>query len=241
MEAERIQKVLARAGVGSRRAVEEMITAGRIQVNGKRAELGGRIDPAKDKVLVDGSLIPLATDLVHFLLNKPVGVVSTAADPEGRTTVVDLIETEHRVWPVGRLDVQSEGAIILTNDGDLALRLTHPRYEVVKTYLVEVRGDLGSDALKALRRGVDLEDGRTAPTDTHIVEKGGGRTLLEVKVSEGRNRIVRRMCEAVGYPVERLVRTHIGPLGLGRLKPGNSRKLSPVEVQTLYGSASGDE
>lgn len=241
MEAERIQKVLARAGVGSRRAVEEMISDGRIQVNGKRAELGGRIDPDKDEVLLDGSPIPLATDLVHFLLNKPVGVVSTAADPEGRTTVVDLVETEHRVWPVGRLDVMSEGAIILTNDGDLALRLTHPRYEVVKTYLVEVRGDLGSDALKALRHGVDLADGRTAPAEVHIVEKGGGRTLMEVRVSEGRNRIVRRMCEAVGHPVDRLVRTHIGPLGLGRLKPGRSRRLSPVEVQALNGSATGDE
>ena len=240
MEGERIQKVLARAGVGSRRAVEEMIAAGRIRVNGARARLGGRIDPAKDEVLLDGSRLPLAADLVHFLLNKPEGVVSTAADPEGRPTVVDLVETEERVWPVGRLDVESEGAIIVTNDGDLALRLTHPRYEVPRTYLAQVRGDVGPRALKLLRRGVELDDGVTAPTDTHIVEKGGGRTLLELTLREGRNRQVRRMCEAVGHPVERLVRTAIGPLGLGRLKPGRSRRLSPLEVRSLY-EAAGDE
>ena len=240
MEGERIQKVLARAGVGSRRAVEEMIAAGRIRVNGATARLGGRIDPAKDEVLLDGSPIPLAADLVHFLLNKPEGVVSTAADPEGRPTVVDLIETEERVWPVGRLDVESEGAILVTNDGDLALRLTHPRYGLPKTYLAQVRGDVGGAALTQLRRGVELEDGVTAPTETHIVEKVGGRTMLEMTIREGRNRQVRRMCEAVGHPVERLVRTAIGPVGLGRLKPGRSRRLSPLEVRSLY-EAAGDE
>ena len=240
MEPERIQKVLARAGIGSRRAVEEMIAAGRIRVNGKRAELGGRVDPDKDEVLLDGSPVPLRADLVHFLLNKPVGVVSTADDPEGRTTVVDLIETEHRVWPVGRLDVESEGVIVLTNDGDLALKLTHPRYGVPKTYLAEVKGDLGGPALRLLRQGVELDDGVTAPTEAHIVEKGEGRTLLQISLREGRKRQVRRMCEAVGFPVLRLVRTAIGPLGVGRLKPGRSRRLGPLEVRSLYESA-GDE
>lgn len=240
MEPERIQKVLARAGVGSRRAVEEMIAAGRIHVNGTRAELGGRIDPDKDEVLLDGSPVPLRADLIHFLLNKPVGVVSTAVDTEGRTTVVDLVETEQRVWPVGRLDVESEGAILVTNDGDLALKLTHPRYGVAKTYLAEVQGDVGGSALRLLRRGVELEDGLTAASEAHIVDKGGGRTLLEIAIREGRNRQVRRMCEAVGHPVHRLVRTAIGPLSLGRLKPGRSRRLGPLEVRALY-AAAGDE
>lgn len=237
---ERIQKILARAGVGSRRAVEEMIAAGRIRINGRTAILGGRIDPTKDEVLVDGSRVPLDSSLVHFLLNKPVGVVSTSSDPDGRPTVVDLIETEQRVWPVGRLDVDSEGALLVTNDGDLAQRLTHPRFQVPKTYLAEVRGDVGTAALKTLRRGVELDDGVTAPAEAHIVEKGEGRTLLEITIREGRHRQVRRMCEAAGHPVDRLVRTAIGPLGLGRLKPGRSRRLAPLEVSSLY-QASGDE
>ena len=237
MEPERLQKVLARAGVGSRRAVEEMISAGRLAINGRQAELGDRVDPDKDQVLLDGSPVPLAADLVHFLLNKPVGVVSTASDPEGRPTVVELVETEERVWPVGRLDVESEGAILVTNDGDLAQRLSHPSFGVAKTYLAEVKGDVGGRALRLLRQGVDLDDGKTAPTETHVVEKGGGRTLLELTIREGRNRQVRRMCEAVGHPVQRLVRTAVGPLSLGRLKPGRSRRLSPLEVRSLYEAA----
>lgn len=238
MEGERIQKVLARAGVGSRRAVEEMIAAGRIEVNGRRAELGGRVDPAKDQVLLDGSPVPLAADLVHYLLNKPPGVVATAADPEGRPTVVELIDSEARVWPVGRLDIDSEGAILVTNDGDLALRLTHPRYEVPKTYLAEVRGTPGRAALESLRRGVELDDGPTAPARARVIETGPGRALLELTVREGRNHLVRRMCEAVGHPVTRLVRTRIGDLELGRLKPGQWRKLAPSEVQALHRSSS---
>jgi pseudouridine synthase len=238
---ERIQKVLARAGVGSRRAVEEMVDAGRIAVNGRRATLGDKIDPAKDKVEVDGSLVPLAEHLVHYLLNKPAGVVATASDPEGRPTVVELVDPGPRVWPVGRLDLDSEGAIIVTNDGDLGLRLTHPRYEVPKTYLAEVTGAVTSPELTTLRKGVPLDDGVTKPCDARIVDKGGGRSLLEMTITEGRNRQVRRMCEAVGHPVVRLVRTAIGPLQLGRLKPGQWRRLSPVEVQSLFGAASVDE
>jgi 23S rRNA pseudouridine2605 synthase len=237
VEGERLQKVLARAGLGSRRAVEAMIVEGRIQVNGKTAHLGQRIDPDKDEVQVDGSRVPLRTDLVYYLMNKPVGVVSSASDPDGRPAVVDLVDPGTRVWPVGRLDVQSEGALILTNDGDLALRLTHPRYGVTKTYLAEVAGRVGPTALGALRAGVDLEEGPTAPARVRVSDRLEGATLLELKVTEGRNRQVRRMCAAVGHEVKRLVRVGIGPLQLGRLKPGSYRRLSPVEVKALYAAA----
>ncbi len=240
-EGERIQKVLARAGVGSRRAVEAMIEAGRIRVNGQRARLGGRVDPAKDEVLLDGSPVPLAAGLVHYLLNKPAGVVSSAADPQGRPTVVDLVDSDRRLWPVGRLDVATEGAIIVTNDGELAQRLTHPSYEVSKTYLAEVAGEVSHEALRTLRTGVELDDGVTAPARVDLVDKGGGRSLLELELTEGRNRQVRRMCEAVGYPATRLVRTAIGPLSLGRLKPGVWRRLAPLEIQSLYRAVKGDE
>lgn len=239
---ERLQKVLARAGVGSRRAVEEMIERGRIQVNGSRAILGQRVDPYNDEVKVDGSVMPLREDLVYFLLHKPVGVVSTADDPEGRPTVVDVIETDVRVWPVGRLDIDTEGALILTNDGDLTLRLTHPSFGVTKTYVAEVQGSLGPKAARALARGVELDDGLTAPARIQILERGSSGSVVELIVSEGRNRQVRRMLEQVGHPVRRLVRTAIGPLKLGRLKQGMYRKLSPVEVQQLYkGSGSGKQ
>ncbi len=241
-EPERLQKVLARAGLGSRRAVEEMIQRGRIQVNGVTARLGQRVDPAKDEVKVDGSTVPLREDLVHFLLNKPVGVVSTADDPEGRPTVVEMVETDARIWPVGRLDIETEGAIILTNDGDLALRLTHPRYEVPKTYVAEVQGSLGPKTARILARGVDLDDGTTAPARVQILERGSSGSVVELVLTEGRNRQARRMLEVVGHPVRRLVRTAIGPLKLGRLKQGTYRRLSPLEVQLLYrGSGSGQQ
>jgi len=233
-DGERLQKVLAHAGLGSRRAIEEMIVAGRIQVNGVRAELGRRIDPEKDKVEVDGSVVPLRAQLEYYLLNKPEGVVTTADDPQGRPTVLDVVDTEERVWPVGRLDIGSEGAIILTNDGDLTLRLTHPRYHVPRTYVAQVRGTVGRRALTALARGVELEDGRTAPARVGLLERVPGGSLVEITITEGRNRQVRRMFEALGHPVSRLVRRAIGPLELGRLKPGDYRKLSPAEVRALY-------
>ena len=236
-EGERLQKVLARAGVASRRAVEEMIVAGRIQVNGVRAELGQRVDAYKDEVQVDGSLVPLREDLVHYLLNKPAGVVSTADDPEGRPTVVEMIETDTRVWPVGRLDIETEGAILLTNDGDLTLRLTHPRFGVAKTYVAEVQGSVGGRAARTLARGVELEDGPTAPAEARVLERSSGGSVVELVLKEGRNRQARRMFEAVGHPVRRLVRTAIGPLKLGRLKPGTYRRLSPAEVRSLYKAA----
>lgn len=236
-EGERIQKVLARAGVASRRAIEEMIVRGRIRVNGKRVELGRRIDPSKDLVEVDGSRVPLSADLVYYLMNKPVGVVTTASDEAGRETVIDLLDdVDTRVYPVGRLDLDSGGALLLTNDGDLALRLTHPRFGVHKTYLAEVEGSVKDKTVRQIARGVEL-DGMTAPARARLVERTPGGTLIEISLAEGRNRQVRRMLEAVGHPVRHLVRTAIGPLMLGRLKPATYRRLKPDEVRELYRAA----
>ena len=233
-EGERLQKVLARAGVASRRAVEEMIVAGRIRVNGKPAVLGQRVDPDKDEVEVDGSRLPLQADLIYYLMNKPSGVVTTAEDEFGRTTVMDLIEPSERVWPVGRLDIDTEGALILTNDGDLTHRLTHPSFEVPKTYIVWAKGTVGDKALRALARGVELDDGLTAPAEVSLRETSGGASLIEMTITEGRNRQVRRMMEAVGHEVIRLARTTIGPLQLGHLRPGTARRLGLPEVRSLY-------
>jgi 23S rRNA pseudouridine2605 synthase len=236
-EPERLQKVLARAGVGSRRAVETMIEAGRLKINGKVARLGQRVDPAKDKVELDGSSIPLNTDLIHYLLHKPEGVVTTADDPDDRPTVLEVVDLERRVWPVGRLDVDTEGALLLTNDGELTQALTHPSFKVPKTYLADLKGSVGNRALRQLAKGVVLDDGPTQPAAVRIVERVAGGTLVEITLTEGRNRQVRRMGEAVGHPVRRLVRVSIGPIGLGRLKPGRFRRLSPEEVMSLYRAA----
>lgn len=233
---ERIQKVLARAGVGSRRAVEELVAAGRIRVNKKAAHLGQRIDPSKDKVEVDGSFVPLDPALVYYLLNKPSGIVTTTSDPEGRPTVLDVVDLEVRVWPVGRLDIDTEGALVLTNDGELTNRLTHPSLGVPKTYLAEVRGAVKTRTLKQLARGIDLEDGPTGPATVGIVDRMAATTLVEITIAEGRNRQVRRMFDAVGHPVVRLARIAIGPVTLGRLKPGTYRRLSPAEVGALFGT-----
>ena len=233
-EGERLQKVLARAGVASRRAVEEMIVAGRIRVNGRKAVLGQRVDPDKDEVEVDGSRLPLKTGLVYYLMNKPAGVVTTAEDELGRPTVMDLIEASERVWPVGRLDLDTEGALVLTNDGDLTHRLTHPSFGVEKTYVVWAKGTVGDRALRALARGVELEDGVTAPARVALRETSGGASLIEMTITEGRNRQVRRMMDAVGHEVIRLARTTIGPLQLGHLRPGTARRLAPAEVRALY-------
>lgn len=231
---QRLQKVLAHAGIASRRAVEELIEGGRVRVNGTIARLGQRVDPAKDVVEVDGSRVPLRAELRYFLLNKPVGVVTTAADPHGRATVLDAVDREERVWPVGRLDIESEGALLLTNDGDLTHRLTHPRYQVPKTYLVEVRGSLSDRAIRSLLSGVELDDGPARAARAAIKERARGDTLVEIVLTEGRNRVIRRMMEALGFTVVRLVRVSIGPVKLGRLKPGTYRHLAPAEVMALY-------
>ncbi len=232
-EGDRLQKVLARAGLASRRASEELIAEGRVRVNGEVAELGRRIDAEHDLVTVDGVPVPVAPGLVHYLLNKPAGVVTTASDPQGRPVVVALVPDEPRVFPVGRLDADTEGLLLLTNDGGFAHRLTHPSFGVDKEYLAEVEGEPGRAALRTLREGVDLEDGRTAPARVTSVSPG----VLRLVISEGRNRQVRRMCAAVGHPVRRLVRTRIGPLADRRLPPGEWRPLTPGEVRALEAEA----
>lgn len=239
-EGERLQKVLARAGLGSRRVCEDLIADGRVTVNGDVAVLGRRVDPEHDAVALDGVPVIVRDDLVYYLLNKPAGYVSTASDPEGRATVVELVPATPRVFPVGRLDYDTEGLLLLTNDGDLTHLLTHPRFGVVKTYLAEVEGDPSPATVRALREGVELDDGRTAPARVTVVQRRDTTAALELGIHEGRNRQVRRMCEAVGHPVIRLVRTRIGPLRDGALKPGTWRALSPAEVRRLYEAASAD-
>jgi 23S rRNA pseudouridine2605 synthase len=231
---ERLQKVLAHAGVGSRRAVEELIAEGRVNVNGRTARLGQRVDASKDLVELDGSRVPLDHRLVYYLVNKPTGVVTTARDTHGRPTVLDLVDASVRVWPVGRLDVDTEGAMIVTNDGDLTHGLTHPRFEVPKTYVAEVRGAMGAGAIRSLAGGVRLDDGMAAPADATVLERARGSTLVEITIHEGRKRQVRRMLDAVEHPVIRLSRVAIGPIRLGRLKAGTARRLRPDEVMALY-------
>jgi 23S rRNA pseudouridine2605 synthase len=232
-EGERLQKVLARLGLGSRRACEELIAAGRVTVNGEPAALGRRVQVDHDVVALDGVPLPVLPGLVHYLLHKPAGVVTTAHDPFGRPTVLELVPPEPRVFPVGRLDADTEGLLVLTNDGDLAQRLTHPSFGVEKEYLVETEGAPSAGALRRLRRGVDLDDGMTAPATVGVVAPG----VLRIVIHEGRNRQVRRMCEAVGHRVRRLVRTRIGPVSDPRLKAGQWRALQPAEVRALARAA----
>lgn len=231
---ERLQKVLARAGFGSRRACEELIEAGRVTVNGEQAELGRRVDLDVDRVQVDGIPVAVRPGLVYYLLNKPSRVVTTASDPQGRRTVLDLVPLEPRVFPVGRLDYETEGLLLLTNDGDLAHGLTHPSRGVEKAYLAEVEGVPSRAALRRLREGVPLEDGLTAPARVRLAQAVPGGAAIEVVIHEGRNRQIRRMCEAVGHPVRRLVRTRIGPLVDHGLRPGQWRPLHLAEVRALY-------
>lgn len=228
-EAERIQKVLAAAGVASRRKVEEMVADGRVTVNGLPARLGQRVDPERDAVEVDGNPVGLRADLVYYLLNKPPGVVTTASDPQGRPTAIDMVPEKPRVFPVGRLDADSEGLLLLTNDGGLTHRLTHPSFGVEKEYLAHVKGRPSRGALRRLREGVELEDGAAQAVAVSSPEP----SVVRVVVHEGRNRLVRRMCDAIGHPVIRLVRTRIGPLADRKLPPGIWRELSQSEVREL--------
>jgi len=234
---ERIQKVLSRAGVGSRRACDELVAAGRVTVNGAIAEPGRRVDPSADEVAVDGVPVPVAPDLVYYLLNKPSGVVTTASDPQGRPTVLDLVPASPRVFPVGRLDFDTEGLIVLTNDGALAHRLAHPSHGVPKEYLAEVDGTPAPASLRRLREGVELDDGPSAPAVVGQVAPNA----LRIVIHEGRNRQVRRMLEAVGHPARRLVRTRIGPVADPALRPGRWRPLRTDEVRALYAQSSAKE
>ena len=230
---DRLQKVLARIGVGSRRVCEELIVDGRVTVNGEVPVLGRRVDPEVDRVELDGVPLPVQPGLVHYLVNKPAGTVSTAADTHGRPTVVSLVPEQPRVFPVGRLDLESEGLLILTNDGELTFRLTHPSFGVPKEYLVQVEGEPTSGDVRRLREGVELDDGPTAPARVSVVAP----SLLRMVIHEGRNRQIRRMCDAVGHPVLRLVRTRIGTLTDPSLGPGAYRPLSIDEVRTLAAAA----
>ena len=230
---ERLQKVLARIGLGSRRVCEDLIASGRVTVNGDVAELGRRIEVDSDVVAVDGAIIGVRPGLVHLLLNKPPGVVTTADDPQGRPTVLSLVPTEPRVFPVGRLDMDTEGLLLLTNDGDLAHRLTHPSFGVEKEYIAHVEGDPTRGELRVLREGVLLDDGPTAPAKVALV----GPAIIRITIHEGRNRQVRRMCDAIGHPVKRLVRTRIGPLADRRLGQGQWRALTGEELRALERAA----
>lgn len=236
-QGERLQKVLAERGWGSRRVCEDLIASGRVTVNGETAVLGRRVDTSNDMVEVDGVPIGVRPGLVYYLLNKPEGVITTAHDPQGRPTVVELVPPEPRVYPVGRLDLDTSGLLLLTNDGDLANRLAHPSHGVEKEYLAEVRGRPSSGVVRRLREGVELDDGRTAPARVSQPDPG----VLRITIHEGRNRQVRRMCEAVGYPVLRLVRVRIGPLRDASLAPGQWRELTTAEVRELVEAASGDK
>jgi len=229
IEGERLQKTLARAGFGSRRSCEILISEGRVTIDGRVAELGNRVDPERQIICVDGALAPTAQNTVYFLLNKPDGVVTTASDPQGRRTVLELVDSPVRIFPVGRLDMNTEGLLILTNDGRLAHLLTHPSSGIAKEYLARVEGDPSPSSIRRLREGVMLDDGLTSPAQVSRVSEG----LLRIVIHEGRNRQVRRMCAVVGHEVTRLVRTRIGPIQDATLSPGSSRQLSLGEVRRL--------
>ncbi len=237
-EGVRLQKVLAGAGLGSRRACEEIIAAGRVEVDGVRVrEQGIRIDPTRAVVHVDGMRLQLDTSLVTLAVNKPVGVVSTMHDPQGRPTLAGLVaDRTERLFHVGRLDVESEGLLLMTNDGELANRMAHPSGGVPKTYLVTVEGKMRPSVVSRLRSGVELEDGPVVPDSVKVVDGIPGATMVEVVLHEGRNRVVRRLMDEVGHPVTRLLRTQVGPIRLGDLKPGRTRVLGRVELGSLMTS-----
>jgi len=234
----RLQKVIAGAGLASRRGAEQMIMDGRVEVNGEIVtEMGLRVLPT-DVVRVDGARIPAQRYHVYLALNKPRGVVSTLDDPQGRPTLQQYIPRKAgRLFHVGRLDTDTEGLIVLTNDGDFAQRLSHPSFEIDKTYLAEVEGVVDNQVLKRLTRGLTLEDGFIKPDKVKLVSRSGGKTLLEVTLHSGRNRVVRRMMQAVGLDVRRLARLRIGPIRLGNLPSGQTRELTVQEIGTLLDRA----
>jgi len=232
----RLQKVLAAAGVGSRRHCEELIGAGRVEVDGEVVRrFGARVDPKHQVIRVDGRRIPASEDLVYIALNKPAGVLTSMSDSRGRKTMTDLLgDTAERLFHVGRLDYDTEGLMLLMNDGELAHRLTHPRFGVPKTYLAEVPGPVAKGLGRQLISGIELEDGVASADKFRVVEQAGSRALVEITLHEGRKHIVRRMLAAAGHPVSRLVRTQVGPVSLGSLRPGTTRRLTTGEVGDLY-------
>ncbi len=238
---ERIQKIMAAAGVASRRASEELILTGRVTVDGEVAELGMKADPATAEIRVDGERINADPDRVYVMLNKPQGVVTTADDPEGRPTVVELVNLPQRLFPVGRLDMDTEGLLLLTNDGELAHALTHPSYEVPRVYVALVPAPVSKKKLADLRAGVELEDGLARPVSVRVVEEQHSKALLEVVMAEGRKREVRRMLAEVGLPVERLARIAYGGVELGELRQGKWRFLTQLEVGRLFAAVDEDQ
>ncbi|MFZ0160257.1 MAG: pseudouridine synthase [Kineosporiaceae bacterium] len=231
----RLQKVLAQAGLGSRRACEELISAGRVQVDGQQVtELGVRVDPRRAVLHVDGLRVQLDDTLVTLALNKPLGVLSAMSDPQGRPTVGELVAgREERLFHVGRLDADTEGLILLTNDGELANRLAHPRYEVPKVYLAEIPGPVPRDLGRRLLDGIELDDGPARVDSFKVVDARPGKALVEIVLHDGRNRIVRRLLEEAGHPVLQLVRTQVGPIRLGDLRSGRTRVIGGAELGSL--------
>ncbi|MBO0772169.1 MAG: rRNA pseudouridine synthase [Actinobacteria bacterium] len=232
----RLQKVLAAAGVGSRRHCEELIGAGRVEVDGETVRrFGARVDPQRQVIRVDGKRIPARQDVVYLALNKPAGVLTTMSDRRGRPTIADYLAGQpERLYHVGRLDFDTEGLMLLMNDGELAHRLAHPRYGVPKTYLADVAGPVARDVGRRLLTGIELEDGPASADRFRVVDRTASRALVEITLHEGRKHIVRRLLAAAGHPVSRLVRIRVGPVALGSLRPGTTRSLTPDEIGDLY-------
>lgn len=232
----RLNKYLAQLGIASRRKIDELIERNQVWVNERRADLGYKIDPATDVIRVGKKQVSptkKSVELEYWLVNKPVGYVSTTSDPDGRRTVVSLVKSGQRVFPVGRLDVDSEGLILLTNDGALTQRLTHPKHHIPKRYLVTVRGEITPRGLVRIRTGLRLKSERVAPAEIEIMDRSDNRLVLEIILHQGLHRQIRRMMMALNLEVERLQRVAIGPLELGKLKPGNARPLTSAEIETL--------
>jgi 23S rRNA pseudouridine2605 synthase len=237
----RLQKLLAQSGVASRRKCEELMLAGLVEVDGEVVtRLGTKVDPRTAVIRVEGRRLPPVSDHVYLVLNKPRGVVSTMSDPQGRRTLSDFVgDRPERLFHVGRLDTDTEGLLILTNDGDFAQRMAHPSYEVEKTYVAEVDGVVGRPALRRLREGVVLDDGPVRVTSVRVVSQHRGRSIVELVIHEGRNRIVRRMLDHVGHPVLRLSRTRVGPVAVGDLRSGQLRELTRDELGALLDASGG--
>ncbi|NMC35640.1 rRNA pseudouridine synthase [Candidatus Beckwithbacteria bacterium] len=229
----RLNKYLAGLGVASRRAIDQLIEQGKVLVNDKQAVVGQKIDPKTDKVLVNGKPVDQQPELAYFLFHKPKGILSTTKDTHFRKTVLDMVKVPYRLFPVGRLDKDSEGLILLTNDGELAYKLTHPKFHVPKTYHVTVLGRVNSHVLQNLKSGVDLEDGKTKPAQVKILSQIPHHTVLEIVLYEGRKRQIRRMCSVLHLHILRLIRVKIGNLELGDIKPGKLKRLSQKEVYKL--------